>query len=151
VAVHLSTVLPDAVAWGFAMVGLGATFLVGLWLWVHRRALETAEGLAIALLGTCAAAFAVAWHAHTHMLLALSAPILFLAARGAIPSRALNVWFFGPYAVFWVLHFVFDLGNTGAILVNLYLLGWALGELRRRERLAAHETVLAEAEPATAV
>jgi hypothetical protein len=132
VAVHLSAVLPGAVAWSLAMIGLLVTFLVGLGLWLDRRVIETPEGFTIAVLGTYAATAAVAWHAHTHMLLGLSAPMLVLAARGAIPLRVLGVWFLGPHLIFMVLRVGFDLGNTGVIAVNLYLLGWAILELRRR-------------------
>ena len=127
---HLSDVLPDALAWGIAILGLVLTYAAGLSLWIRPK-LSDPTHFALVVLGSYAATCAVAWHSHTHMGLPMAIPLLYLASREQISYRTLAVWLVTPYLVFAILRVLFDLGHVGVLAANLYLLGWALLQARR--------------------
>ncbi|HZT08073.1 MAG TPA: glycosyltransferase family 87 protein [Chloroflexota bacterium] len=147
-AIHLSDALPAQLAWTLAMAGLVATLVAGLALWLNARD-ASPEQFALVVLGSFAATSAVAWHAHTHMGLPMTIPLLYLAARGRISIATLAVWLIAPYVMFATLRLVFDLGNVGVLFVNLYLLGWSIAQLRSRASEESATTVasIAQASP----
>jgi hypothetical protein len=145
-AIHLSNAFPAGVAWSFAMVGLGITYVAGLSLWT-RFSHTSQLRFAVIILASYAATCATAWHSHSHMSLPMAIPLIYLAARAAISYRTLAVWLIGPYLVFAVLRIVFDLGNVGVLGVNLYLLGWALWKASELSTDEAPTPVLAVGGP----
>jgi hypothetical protein len=148
-AFNLEALLPTAAAWGIGWAGLGLTALAALSLWL-RRVEPSSPRFAVVLLGTYAATCAVAWHAHVHMALPLLAVFLALEASRQLPRPALNAWAILPALVFFVTILVVPriapgLAGPGLLAVpgltmlalNLFLLGWAVRTLWRREPAAA--------------
>ena len=134
-AMNLSAVAPDQVAWTLAMAGLLLTLVVVARLWWPPMAASDPR-FVILLLGSYAATCAVTWHAHVHMALPLAIPLLYLVGRGWLPRSALNIWVLLPPAVFLMVGFTLNLGLGHRIVgiatlgLNLYFVGVAWSALR---------------------
>ncbi len=150
VGIHLNSLLGWEIGWGIASVGLLWTVLAALYLWRRPRSPSSPE-FGVSLLGTMAATCAVTWHSHLHMMIILIPPLLYLLLRGYLPMALMDVWLFLMPALMLV-GLVLDLMGALQILpsvpdvrywqflmaitgwgLNLYLLRWAVHQVRRLE------------------
>lgn len=150
VGIHLGSLLGWEIGWGIASVGLLWTVLAALYLWRRPRSPASPE-FGVSLLGTMAATCAVTWHSHLHMMIILIPPLLYLLLRGYLPMALMDVWLFLMPALMLV-GLVLDLMGALQILpsvpdirywqflmaitgwgLNLYLLRWAVRQVRRLE------------------
>lgn len=127
-AIHLSKLLPEGLAWGVFWAGTALTALAALSLWV-RPASPSSTRFTAAVLGTAAATCATAWHMHAHTVLFLAAPLVLAVAQGQLRRRTLLLWALGPAVLFALLVvFVPSLAHN---LTGLAYLAFSLGLLAR--------------------
>jgi len=129
-AVNLGALVPHELAWGIAIFGMVLTVAGGISFWVRPPAISSTR-FGIAMLGTYAATCAATWHSHVHMVLPLIPLVLFLYARRRLPWEPLYLWLFGPAMIFPVAlvvipEFAYNLAGVSMLVLNLYLLAWAL-------------------------
>jgi hypothetical protein len=141
-------------------VGMIVTAVAAIALWIRPFGRNVSRFL-VATVALIAATTVVAWHAHVHMAMILIPPLLLLAQRRrGLLHGALEWWVFLPTALYFIrlalasmihaeilggdAYSLLDfLAGAGAFAMNLYLVGWALAQLkpwkpREWARQAAH-------------
>ncbi len=91
--VHLSTIVPETLAWNVTLGGMILTGLLALSLWLRPIPAGTAA-FGIALLGTFAATCILTWHSHQHTMMILIPLFLFLWNEKYIPGLLTRLWLF---------------------------------------------------------
>jgi hypothetical protein len=126
---NLSASMPGLTPWIITFAGMIVTVLIVLSLW--RLPVESnSPRYGVLLLGTFAGTFAVTWHAHDPMLIAVLPLILFLYARKLLPLNVLAIWLLAP-PIYFAITYLIAPENTRSLFglsylaVNLVLLGWA--------------------------
>ncbi len=132
-AANLGLVLPAALAWVPAVVGMMATAIAGLALWMRRLEVSS-PSFGFVLLGTYAATCATSWHMHIYTGLPLILPLLLLYSQGRISWKVLYLWLYVPAALFPVLYVLtselaFNLIGLTTLGLNLFLLGRSVWEV----------------------
>lgn len=132
---NLALWLPSPVAGAVAIAGLALTVGVALSLW-WRPADPASPRFFLILFGTYAATCAITWHAHIHMALPLAVPLLYLYARRRLSPIILALWAALPAVVFFVAAILLpgvaaNLAGLGMFVLNLGLVGWAIGAFWR--------------------
>lgn len=140
-AVNLLPYIPEWPAWAIAVTGMAITALVTFWMWLRSTAWDiAAPPFALVLLGTYAASCTVAWHSHIHMALPLIVLLLYWQGQGQpFPQALLNTWVLAPPLLFFLgtllrPGFGHDVVGLAMLILNVCLLGWAVGALYRRTR-----------------
>lgn len=146
VGMHLSSFLVPGVGWTIAGVGLLITSAAVLYLW-RRSIPPQSPAFAAATLGTLAATGAVAWHSHVHMAMFLLPPMIYLIQQKGFSPKILNIWVFlpaGGYILAFLLAALVEtapmlsslnpwlnfLRGAGEFSLNLYLVVWAINQIR---------------------
>ncbi|MGB9724078.1 MAG: glycosyltransferase family 87 protein [Chloroflexia bacterium] len=132
-AANLSRVLPPALAWVPAVIGMVATAMAALSLWLRRPEVSS-PSFGFVLLGTYAATCAASWHMHIYTGLPLILPLLLLYGQGRISWKTVYLWLYVPAALFPLLYLLtselaFSLIGLTMLGLNLVLLGrsvWAV-------------------------
>lgn len=142
-AVNLLPVLPAPLAWGLAWVGMAATAVVALALWVRPGALASRRWT-VALLGSWSASCAVAWHSHTNLALSTVPLLLLPEVRQRLSPAALEAWFLIPALVFPPVFFIrpdlaHNMVGLSLLGLNIYLVAWSAYTLWPQRRSAAGE------------
>jgi hypothetical protein len=134
---------------GVIVMGAGtiATTMAALALWIRPFGGDASRFL-VAGVGLIAATTAVAWHSHVHMAMILIPALLLLAQRRRELLRGvLEWWVFLPAVLYFIrialasatraeilgggaYGFLDFLAGVGAFAMNLYLVGWALDQLK---------------------
>lgn len=132
-ATNLGLLLPTALAWAPAVIGMVATAIAGLALWL-RRPEPSSPSFGFVLLGTYAATCATSWHMHIYTSLPLILPLLLLYGQGRISWKILYLWLYLPAALFPVLYaltseLAFNLIGLTTLGLNLLLLGYSVREV----------------------
>ncbi len=132
-AANLGLVLPAALAWVPAVIGMVATAVAGLVLW-SRRPEASSPSFGFVLLGTYAATCAISWHMHIYTGLPLILPLLLVYSQGRVSWKTLYLWLYVPVALFPILYaltseLAFNLIGLTTLGLNLFLVGRSLGEV----------------------
>jgi hypothetical protein len=136
-AIHLTPLTGDSIAWSVAILGGVLTAAAGLSVWFAPRNDSHDDRLVLGLLGSFAASSAITWHSHVYSALPLLAPLIYLTARGRLPAWLFQAWLILPGIAFFVatlgIHAAFRLspkaGHSAAglamLAVNLAVVAWA--------------------------
>jgi len=133
-AANLGQVLPTALAWVPAVIGMAATAIAALALWV-RRPEASSPAFGFVLLGTYAATCAASWHMHIYTSLPLILPLLLLYGQGQVSWKVIYLWLYVPAVLFPLLYLLtselsFNLIGLTMLGLNLFLLGYSIGRVR---------------------
>lgn len=132
-AANLSPVLPTALAWVPAVIGMVVTVAAGLALWLRRPEVSS-PSFGFVLLGTYAATCAASWHMHIYTSLPLILPLLLLYGQGRVSWKIVYVWLYLPITLFPILYafaseLAFNLIGLTMLGLNLFLLGRSVWEV----------------------
>lgn len=152
---HLSNWTSPLVGWPAAGLGMVLTIIASLYLW--RRHLDFhSEAFLVALTGTLAGTGAVAWHSHIHMAMFLIPILLYLYQKKIrVPKNLLEIWVLAPALAYFIVYVLASLikanvlpsdwnrsitfiRGASELVMNLYLLGWAVVRLRQIDPATPH-------------
>ncbi len=115
IALQLGAFTGSQVGWTVAIIGLVATAVFGIRMWL-RRGNAGPTRLTIAVATLFAATSLVAWHSHVHMAMILIPPLLALhMTRRDLLGGFLEIWCFIPASLYFVRLIVASMLHVGAI------------------------------------
>ena len=128
-ALNLSTLIRDGLAWVIATAGMILVAVTALYLWLRRNDLSV-TGKIVLILATYAGTLTIAWHSHFYLLIPLIPLLVYLDSHRVLSQSVRSAWLLGP-PVWFILVYLVDPSRSrnffglGMLALSLFLFVWA--------------------------
>ena len=138
-ALNLSTLIRDGLAWVIATAGMILVAVAVFYLWLRRNDLSV-TGKIVLILATYAGTLTIAWHSHFYLLVPLIPLLVYLDSHRVLSQSVRSAWLLGP-PVWFILVYLVDPSlsrnyfGLGMLALSLFLFAWAATWLVRDRKI----------------